>query len=56
MLITTMYKAVDRQVMTVSGHLNKQEISSFKADGWRLEQPQINKTGIPVQTHRRKHS
>ena len=50
-----MYKAVDRQVMTVSGHLNKQEISGFKAEGWRMEQPQVNKTGIPVQTSKKNY-
>ena len=42
--------------MVVSGHLNKQEIGRLKAEGWRIEKPNVNKTGIPVQTLRRKQS
>ncbi|PUB12598.1 hypothetical protein [Paenisporosarcina sp. OV554] len=48
MTITTLYKDVDRQTLTIHGHLSKQEIASFKRDGWRYKQPNVNKIGIPV--------
>ena len=35
--------------LVVCGHLTKQEIASLKAEGWRKEQPNVNKNGIPLQ-------
>jgi hypothetical protein len=53
-MITTLFK----KGLVVCGHLNNQEIASLKAEGWRLEQPEVNKNGIPVKIlkQRRKHS
>lgn len=39
-----------KQELIVSGHLNKHENASLRSEGWRLEKPNVNKNGIPVQT------
>jgi hypothetical protein len=51
-MITTLFK----KGLVVCGHLNNQEIASLKAEGWKYEQPDVNKNGIPVKTLRRKNS
>ncbi|MFJ7971290.1 hypothetical protein [Psychrobacillus sp. NPDC096389] len=57
MLITTLFKFTDRHSLVVCGHMTKQEIASLKAEGWRIEQPNVNKNGIPVKKQiRRKKS
>ncbi|EPD52787.1 hypothetical protein HMPREF1210_01167 [Paenisporosarcina sp. HGH0030] len=52
--ITTLYKDVDRQIITVCGHLSVDEIRNYKRNGWRNDRPGTNKNGIPIQPTRRK--
>lgn len=50
--ITTLYKTVDRERRIVCGHFNKEEINTFKQEGWRKDAPQVNGNGIPVELKR----
>lgn len=47
---------MDRQTFALCGHLSKQEIASFKKEGWSNKQSNVNKNGIPlhIQKPRRK--
>lgn len=56
MLITTLFKTIDRRNFIICGHLSKQEIASLRDEGWRKEKPSVNKNGIPLEKLRRKHS
>lgn len=47
-MIKTLYKYQDGELISVSGHLNKQEIQAYKQEGYREMEPQVNKHGIPV--------
>ena len=44
--MTTLYKLQDGQLLTITGHLNKQEINMYKHEGYRLDNPLINRNGI----------
>lgn len=47
-MITTLYKRRDGQSLTVTGHFTKQEIAALKSDGYRLDNPSVNKHGIKI--------
>lgn len=47
-MLTKLYRRVDGKNLVVYGHFNKQEIIELKQEGWRLDEPQVNKNGIPV--------
>lgn len=42
----TLYKLQDGQLLTITGHLNKQEINMYKREGYRKDNPLINRNGI----------
>lgn len=44
----TLYKMQDGDVLIVVGHFNKNEIRELKLQGYRVDQPNVNKNGIPV--------
>ena len=47
-MITTLYKRRDGQLLTVTGHFTKQEIAALKSDGYRMDNPGVNKHGIKI--------
>lgn len=47
-MLVEMYKRVDRQTLVVVGHLSKAEIREYKREGYRMDIPNVNKNGIPV--------
>ncbi len=46
--MTTLYKLQDGQLLIITGHLNKHEINMYKHEGYRKDNPLINKSGIRV--------
>lgn len=52
--IMTLYKTVDRERRIICGHFNREEISTFKREGWRKDAPQVNGNGIPVKFKKEK--
>lgn len=48
-MITALHKTVDGQTLTVCGQLTKREIKAWQSEGYRLQEPQVNKHGIPVE-------
>lgn len=48
--IKSLYRKIDGRVQVICGHLTKQEVAEFKREGWRVDQPQINRNGIPVRS------
>lgn len=48
-MITTLHKIIENEQRVICGHFTKEEIVTFKQQGWRKEPPQTNKNGIPVE-------
>ncbi|WP_162986464.1 hypothetical protein [Virgibacillus sp. Bac332] len=46
--IETLYKHREGQTLVVAGHLSKYEIKALINNGWRFEEPMVNKHGIKV--------
>lgn len=47
-MIKTLYKTIDGDRRVIHGHLTKYEVAALRKEGWREQQPQTNKNGIPV--------
>lgn len=43
-----MYKLQDNQLLTVAGHFTKEEIRKLKSEGYRFDNPKLNKNGILI--------
>lgn len=48
-MITTLHKIIENEQRVICGHFSKQEMVTYKQQGWRKEPPQTNKNGIPVE-------
>lgn len=46
--MTTLYKLRGKQLLVVTGHLTKAEIHALKTEGYRFDNPSINKNGIRI--------
>ena len=44
----TLYKLQDGELLVVTGHLSKAEIKEYKLLGYRMQNPTVNKHGIPI--------
>lgn len=47
-MIKTLYKYQDGQLLSVSGHLTDKEVQELKHEGYREQDPNVNKNGIRV--------
>lgn len=47
-MLRTLYRTIDGERRIIHGHLTKHEVAALRREGWREQQPQINKNGIPV--------
>lgn len=47
-MIRKLYQRVDGKNLVIYGHFNRQEVAELKREGWRLDEPEVNKNGIPV--------
>lgn len=43
-----MYKLQDNQLLTVAGHFTKEEIYTLKNEGYRFDNPRVNRNGILI--------
>lgn len=47
-MLIEMYKRIDGKRLVVVGHLSKAEIREYKRQGYRMDIPNVNKNGIPI--------
>lgn len=45
-MIKTLYKKQDGDLLVITGHFSRQELKALQQDGYRLQEPQVNKHGI----------
>lgn len=51
-MLTTLYRMEDGQRRVIHGHLSKYEVAAMRGEGWREDNPQVNKNGFSVQFKR----
>lgn len=48
-MLRTLYRMEDGKRLVIYGHFSKYEIAALKQEGWRMDKPNVNKNGIPVE-------